>query len=62
MLADRLREYVPDIPKDMEAVVMVRYSENYEIKKGKFYGIGELDQRIADMDKDRFNKVAQLKD
>ena len=26
MLADRLREYVPDIPKDMEAVVMVRYS------------------------------------
>ena len=41
---------------------MVRYSENYEIKKGKFYGIGELDQRIADMDKDRFNKVAQLKD
>ena len=60
VLADRLREYVPDIPKDMEPVVMVRYSENEEIKKGRFYGIGELDQQIADMDKDLFNKVAQL--
>ena len=43
VLADRLREYVPEIPKDMEPVVMIRYSENDEIKKGKFYGIGELD-------------------
>ena len=44
VLADRLREYVPDILKDMEPVVMVRYSENDEIKKGRFYGIGEFDQ------------------
>ena len=54
VLADRLREYVPDIPKDMEPVVMVRYSENDEIKKGKF------DQQIADIDKDLFNKADQL--
>lgn len=33
VLVNRLREYVPDIPKDMKPVVMVRYSENDEIKK-----------------------------
>ena len=39
---------------------MVRYSEKDEIKKGRVYGIGELDQQIADMDKELFNKAAQL--
>jgi hypothetical protein len=49
-LIDRLKDFTPEVPEQMEPVVEVKFCEKNDLTRPRYKKLGELDKTVADLD------------